>query len=110
MEHSKEEIYQKQHIDVDTKPPIVGGARRVSGLRRHIPHEDAMNESTWAVGPPKCNSSQLTWYGPESEYSVSTCVAAFGPTSFTGRRTLIHRGASGLSLDPLLVEVAEALA
>jgi hypothetical protein len=29
MEHSKEEIYQKQHIDVDTKPPIVGGARRV---------------------------------------------------------------------------------
>ena len=27
LEHCKEEIYQKQHIDVDTKPPIVGGAR-----------------------------------------------------------------------------------
>jgi hypothetical protein len=29
-----QEIYQKQHIDVDTKPPIVGGAR--CGLRWRV--------------------------------------------------------------------------
>ena len=96
-----QEIYQKQHIDVDTKPPIVGGARARCAGASASPHA-RINK---AVGPPKCTSSQLTWYRPEREYSA--CIAAFGSTSFTGRRTLLHRRASGY-WPPLSVEVAEA--
>ncbi len=58
-----QEIYQKQHIDVDTKPARCAGASASPHAR--------INK---AVGPPKCTSSQLTWYGPESEYSA--CVAS----------------------------------
>ena len=48
LEHCKEEIYQKQHIDVDTKPPIVGGARarlaRAALARPHPPmHQQPAN-------------------------------------------------------------------
>ena len=74
-----QEIYQKQHIDVDTKPARCAGASASPHAR--------INK---AVGPPKCTSSQLTWYGPESEYSA--CVASERHHSQVGELFFIHVG------------------
>jgi len=64
------------------------GARALRALAR--PHPP-MLELTRPLGPLHQQPANLVRAGEQ-------VVAAFGPTSFTGRRTLLHRRASGFLL------------